>query len=81
MNIYKAVIRKDPTQLKAILAENRAIINDPEKGMRHTALMLAVMMERIESVELLLDFGADPNLQNIEGRTALHLLPERQPIA
>jgi ankyrin repeat protein len=48
--------------------------------MRHTALMLAVMMERIGS-ELLLDFGADPNLQNIEGRTALHLLPERQPIA
>ena len=81
MNIYKAVIRKDPTQLKAILAENRAIINDPEKGMRHTALMLAVMMERIESVELLLDFGADPNLQNIEGRTALHLFPEHQPIA
>lgn len=81
MNIHQAAIKENPTELKRILEEHPENVNDPEKGMRHTALMLAVMMERIESVELLLDFGADPNLQNVEGRTALHLLPERQPIA
>lgn len=81
MNIHQAAIKEDPSQLKTILDENRTLINEPEKGMLHTALMLAVKMERIASVQLLLDYGADPNLQNIEGRTALHLLPEHQPIA
>ncbi|MBL1222391.1 ankyrin repeat domain-containing protein [Chryseobacterium sp. L7] len=81
MSIHKAAIKEDPTELIEILDRNKEIINEPEKGMLHTALMLAVKMERVESVQLLLDYGADPNLQNIEGRTALHLLPEKQPIA
>ena len=81
MNIQQAAIKENPSELKKIVEEHPENINEPEKGMLQTALMLAVIMERIESVQLLLDMGADPNLQNIEGRTALHLLPERQPIA
>ena len=81
MNIQQAAIKENPSELKKIVEEHPENINEPEKGMLQTALMLAVIMERIESVQLLLDLGADPNLQNVEGRTALHLLPERQPIA
>ncbi|AYZ12080.1 hypothetical protein EGY05_09135 [Chryseobacterium arthrosphaerae] len=81
MNIHQAAIKENQAELKKILEEHPESVNEPEKGMLHTALMFAVKMERIESVQLLLDYGADPNLQNVEGRTALHLLPEHQPIA
>lgn len=80
-HLHRAAMKEDPSQLKDVLAGNEWDVDGAEKGMWHTPLMLAVEMERIESVELLLNHGADPNLRNIEGMTALHLLPERQPIA
>lgn len=78
--LHKLAMREDPSELRAVLDGSRETVDDPEQGMLHTPLMLAVEMERTESVELLLEHDADPNRQNIEGMTALHLLPERQPI-
>ncbi|RVW07100.1 hypothetical protein EGT67_22950 [Prescottella agglutinans] len=78
--LHRSAMKEDPSQLKELLVGHGWDVDEVEKGMLHTPLMLAVEMERTESIELLLDHGADPNLQNIEGRTALHLLPERQPI-
>lgn len=80
MNIHQLAIKEDPSELKRLLEEHRENINEPEKGMLYTPLMLATEMERVQSVKLLLEYGADPNLQNIDGKTALHLLPEKQPI-
>lgn len=80
MNIHKAAIKQVPTELKEILNKGYENIDKPEKGMLYTSLMLATEMERVQSVKLLLEYGADPNLQNIDGKTALHLLPEHQPI-
>lgn len=80
MTIHQLAIKENPAELKEILDEHREKINEPEKGMLYTALMLATVMERTLSVKLLLEYGADPNLRNIHGKTALHLLPEKQPI-
>lgn len=79
--VHKLAMKEDPSGLRKLLDENNEMVNEAENGMLHTPLMLAVEMERTESVQLLLEYGADSNLPNIEGRTALHLLPERQPIA
>ena len=79
-HLHKLAMREDPSQLREVLEGNIDIIDATEQGMLHTPLMLAVEMERTESIKLLLEHGADPNLRNIEGMTALHLLPERQPI-
>ncbi|MET3035950.1 ankyrin repeat domain-containing protein [Chryseobacterium sp. NRRL B-14859] len=80
MSIHQLAIKEDPSELKKMLEKHPENVNEAEKGMLYTPLMLAAEMERIESVTLLLEHGADPNLQNIEGKTALHLLPEQQPI-
>ncbi|WP_278379892.1 ankyrin repeat domain-containing protein [Chryseobacterium arthrosphaerae] len=79
MNIHQLAIKEDPTELKKMLEEYPESINEREKGMLQTPLMLAAEMERVQSVKLLLEYGADPNLQNIDGKTALHLLPVKQP--
>ncbi len=78
--LHKLAMRDDSSELRVVLAGHTENVDAVEQGMLHTPLMLAVEMERTESVELLLEHGADPNRQNIEGMTALHLLPERQPI-
>ncbi|HCN50335.1 MAG TPA: hypothetical protein DIT10_14815 [Chryseobacterium sp.] len=80
MNIHQLAIKEDPTELKKMLEEHPESVNEKEKGMQQTPLMLATEMERVQSVKLLLEYGADPNLQNVDGKTALHLLPVKQPI-
>ena len=41
-----------------------------------TALMLAVEFEHLDTVKILLENGADPNIKNINGSTALNLAVE-----
>lgn len=58
--------------LTAIL-DNISINIDNQYADRNTLLMIAAEKEQIEVVDALLDRGADANLQNDEGRTALHI--------
>ena len=80
-DIFKLVKTKDSTELE--LALEKGLITDinlSEAGMKTTLLMTAVCLELVKSVKLLLEYGADPNIQDVYGKTALHLLPEQQPI-
>jgi ankyrin repeat protein len=40
--------------------------------MKRTALHEAVLSNKINNVELLIKFHADPNIQDIDGNTAAH---------
>ena len=55
-------------------------INKKEPGLWHSALATAVLMEKVESVELLLKYGANPNSLDKKGKTPLFYVGEEQPI-
>lgn len=66
----EAVLRNLAAVLPTLLAHGA----DPNAGLDDhdtTALMLAVSLGRADLVKILLDAGADPDLQNLSGRTAL----------
>jgi len=57
---------------KAIsLGANPNEIFYPAMGLRKNALDIAVSMNNTEAVEVLIQHGANPNFQDINGRTAL----------
>lgn len=58
--------------VKLLLQSPRVEINAQDQFGR-TALMVAVMSSNENIVKILLDAGADPNLKNYEGKTALDL--------
>ena len=58
----------------------RSWIIDEKKDDGYTALHLASLNNHIEVAELLIDNGANMDLQNINMQTALHLAVERQNI-
>ena len=82
-DIFKLSIKGDTENLVKLLnnsSNKDGLINAKSGDIEYTPLIFAVLQERIETVRLLLEFGADPNLQDAYGKTALHLLPEKQPI-
>lgn len=79
-DVWKLVKREQIEELKILFEEKKADPNLLEIGMNSTLLMTAVSLEKVKSVKLLLEYGADPNLQDVYGKSALHLLPEHQPI-
>jgi ankyrin repeat protein len=72
---YSNVVLARPHSLpaeKALLLENRAsFIDIPESAQGWTPLFCAVDSGSIESMQLLLEAGADPNYQSHEQRTPL----------
>lgn len=79
--IFKLVKNQNSTELELALKSGLVTnSNLAESGMNTTLLMTAVCLEIIDNVKLLLEYDADPNMQDIYGKTALHLLPEQQPI-
>lgn len=79
--IFKLVKNNDSKGLESALNNGQIPnVNLKESGMQTSLLMTAVSLEIIPSVKILLDYGADPNIQDIYGKTVLHLLPEKQPI-
>lgn len=79
--IFKLVKNQNSTELELALKNGLITnINLAESGMKTTLLMTAACLEIIDNVKLLLEYGADPNIQDIYGKTVLHLLPEQQPI-
>ena len=59
-------------EFKKLVNENKSIINTREPRGDATCLMFAVDSEFLDKVKILLNAGADVNLQDIEGDTALH---------
>ncbi|XP_076272873.1 uncharacterized protein LOC143204233 [Rhynchophorus ferrugineus] len=64
--------------LTIMLKSDGANVNAQTKGNRYSALHLAVEAEALESMEVLLDSGADANIRNDRDETALHLAVKSQ---
>lgn len=74
-NIYgdTALIQSTLTgQLDAVCCLLRHGVNLEIKNQGHTALMTAIWLSRTEIAEKLLEYGADPNTEDLLGETALH---------
>jgi len=71
MNIVLNHAMTDPEEMEMVLAAGGDIncCRDSNDG---TPLMHAAFLKQLESVRLLLDLGADVNLQDRDGRTALN---------
>ena len=72
MSLHQAAISGNVEGLKTLL-EAGAEINFGSPRTEVTALMLAVMHRRFKAFTILLESGADCNLVDISGNTALHL--------
>ena len=60
-------------ELVALLLNNDALPNIKINEVISTPLMSAVVNDRVEIVRILLKFGANPNIKNTEGKTAIEL--------
>ena len=79
--LFKSAIRGDIVQLEKVLKKSTLKeINEKEKGMGLSTLAFAVLQVQVESVRLLLKYGADPNSVNKYGQTPLFDVGERQPV-
>lgn len=80
-NIYKSAMWGNIVQLQKELQQSTVEeINKKEKGMKLSPLALAVQMVQVESVKMLLAYGADPNTENVYGQTPLFYVGEKQPV-
>jgi ankyrin repeat protein len=70
-NLLQAAARGDVLRMKSALVAG-ATLDGQRHGMGDTALLLAVAMGQESAVVFLLDGGANPDIQNATGRTALH---------
>jgi ankyrin repeat protein len=59
-----------------VLIRNGCNVNNQTEAMRSTSLHLAVMEKQEGIVELLLQHGADPNVEDIDFCTPLHYAAE-----
>jgi len=72
--IYFTVSHSNFKILKIMLETNQFNINDlntRQKNNGDTALIEAAKKQKVKSINLLLEYGADPNIQNYDGFTAL----------
>lgn len=71
-NLIEAVKNNDINKINSILKSGKADINSKDKYCE-TALMIASCKGNLEIVKLLVDNGADINIKNNNGKTALDL--------
>ena len=64
-------------QTAAFLLSNGAEVNVQSRKRRVTALMIAAVADNVGLMSLLLEHGADPNLMDIFGRTAMFLAEKK----
>jgi len=76
-DIFSAAERNDVVLLEQLLLEG-VDINERDFDRKGTALHWACGKGNLEAIELLIDFGADVNSQDVRGRTPLHTLIEQR---
>jgi ankyrin repeat protein len=54
------------------LLEHKIDVNASSNEMKRTPLHEAVLSNKINHVKLLIKYGANPNLQDVDGNTAAH---------
>ena len=62
----------DVQKIKEILTSHPHLLNAADNKLGWTSLYRAVMCGHLAATEFLLDLGADPNLQDKDGRSPLH---------
>ncbi|MCD7971720.1 MAG: ankyrin repeat domain-containing protein [Candidatus Azobacteroides sp.] len=79
--LIKPAVRGDILQLEERLKKSTSReINRKEKGLHYSILAFAVRQVQVESVRLLLKYGADPNSEDRDGKTPLFYAGEPQPV-
>ena len=79
-NLFTAVNQLDADDIKRHIAAGESIDQRyalDDKGAYGTLLYLFAIAEQTEQVNLLLKLGANPNAQDQDGETALHLAADR----
>lgn len=71
INIYKNGTSDIEIQIITMLAINTEI--NSQNFIKRTALMIAVEYENIEFIKIFINMNCDPNIQDINGLTALHI--------
>lgn len=69
--LHWAAAHNDPAGIQDALAQG-ANVNIKSSHMQDTALHVAAMSGNVETMRVLLEAGADPNLRNLDGRMPLH---------
>ncbi|GAB7347303.1 hypothetical protein MBLNU459_g3386t2 [Dothideomycetes sp. NU459] len=67
--IFMSAIEGDAATVHKLLSEGQASVLDIASGTGHTALHLAVLRSHVNVVSILLQFGADPLLENSSQET------------
>ena len=75
--LIQACSFKNHKLIKYLLSKKSIDINQTDFVNEHTPLMIAIEQLDIETVKLLLDSGADPNIQDKGGDSALHYVVEQ----
>jgi len=75
--LWSAALDDNTGSIRQIVSSGTAVnCRDPQTA--ETPLMAAAMNGKVESVKLLLSLGADPNLKNAHGTTALDMARDRE---
>jgi len=75
-DVFKLVQRGDPDLLAAALKEDRGLAQETNKK-KETPLHVACESGDVGCAEVLLAHNANPNVTDVEGRSALHLAVQR----
>ena len=78
LDLHDCARRGDLIHLQLIFSSKSAGVNQRERATRATCLHYAVLEQHLELVEMLLNFGADTNQADREGRTPLHCAVSKQ---
>lgn len=74
----EAVDNEDLDEIEKIVQQQHSLVNYQEPRFNETLLMWSILNNKESSAEKLLQLGADPNLQNYDGQSAMMYAAEWQ---
>ena len=80
-NLHKLAFNRDYKKLEEALSKcSIEQINEPEKGMKWTPIFIPVSDGLVESVKLLIKYGANVNALDVYGRPPLYYIGKPSPV-